>query len=154
MKMKALQKISTIVLTLMMSAGAHAQDIKAMLNKVQAEAAEAFVTLEYSAEVDGTDGAVKDHGVIEAQDKMWHLKGTMLEIYTDADGTWILDGSSKEAYVEPVWSYDDLLTFYQSLISAGSTLDVKVLGTKVSEKQPLSVFTPKLSSDWVITDLR
>ena len=152
--MKVFQKISLLILALLMSAASYGQDIKTMLEKVQAEAAEAFVSLEYSAEVDGTDGAVKDHGVIEAQDKMWHLKGTMLEIYTDADATWILEGSSKEAYVEPAWSYDDLLTFYQSLISAGSTLDVKVLGIKVSEKQPLSVFTPKLSSDWVITDLR
>ena len=152
--MKVLNKISAIVLTLMVSAAAHAQDIKPMLDKVQADAAEYFVTLEYSAEISGSDGDVKDKGVIEAQDNMWHLKGTLLEIYTDASGTWILDSSSKEAYVEPAWSYDDLLTFYESVAAAGSSLTAKVHKTTLSEKKPASVFTPTLSSDWVITDLR
>ena len=152
--MKVLNKISAIVLALMVSAAAHAQDIKTMLDKVQADAAESFVTLEYSAEISGSDGDVKDKGVIEGQDNMWHLKGTLLEIYTDASGTWILDSSSKEAYVEPAWSYDDLLTFYESVAAAGSSLTAKVHKTTLSEKKPASVFTPTLSSDWVITDLR
>lgn len=152
--MKVLNKISAIVLALMVSAVTYAQDIKAMLDKVQADALESFVTLEYSAEISGSEGAVKDKGVIEAQDNMWHLKGTLLEIYTDASGTWILDSSSKEAYVEPAWSYDDLLTFYESVAAAGSSLTAKVHKTTLSEKKPTSFFTPTLSSDWVITDLR
>ena len=138
----------------MVSAAAHAQDIKTMLDKVQADALESFVTLEYSAEISGSEGDVADKGVIEAQDKMWHLKGSLLEIYTDASGTWILDNSSKEAYVEPAWTYNDLLTFYESVAAAGSSLTAKVLKTTLSEKKPASVFTPTLSSDWVITDLR
>ena len=152
--MKALQKISAIVLALMMSSAVYAQDIKSMLDKVRKDAAEAFVTLEYSAEISGTDGTAHDKGVIEAQDGMWHLKGTLLEIYTDADGTWILDGAAKEAYVEPAWSYNDLCTFYESVAAAGSTFTAKVLKTTLSEKKPASIFTPTLSSDWVITDLR
>lgn len=152
--MKVLNKISAIVLTLMVSAVTYAQDIKTMLDKVQADALESFVTLEYSAEISGSEGDVADKGVIEAQDKMWHLKGSMLEIYTDASGTWILDSSSKEAYVEPAWTYDDLLTFYESVAAAGSELTVKVLKTALSEKRPASHFTPTLTSDWVITDLR
>lgn len=152
--MKTVKLISAVVLTLMMSADAHAQDIKVMLDKVQADAADAFVTLEYYAEISGSEGAVKDKGVIEAQGNMWHLNGTMLEIYTDADGTWILDSSAKEAYVEPAWSYVDLLTFYESVAAAGSTLTAKVLKTTLSEKKPASVFTPSFSSDWVVTDLR
>lgn len=152
--MKVLNKISAIVLTLMVSAVTYAQDIKTMLDKVQADALESFVTLEYSAEISGSEGDVADKGVIEAQDKMWHLKGSMLEIYTDASGTWILDSSAKEAYVEPAWTYDDLLTFYESVAAAGSELTVKVLKTALSEKRPASFFTPALSSDWILTDLR
>ena len=152
--MKVLNKISAIVLTLMVSAVTYAQDIKTMLDKVQADALESFVTLEYSAEISGSEGDVADKGVIEAQDKMWHLKGSMLEIYTDASGTWILDSSTKEAYVEPAWSYNDLLTFYESVAAAGSSLTANVHKTTLSEKKSASHFTPTLSPDWVITDLR
>jgi len=152
--MKVLNNISAIVLTLMMSASAYAQDIKTMLDKVRTDALDSFVTLEYSAVISGSEGDVADEGVIEAQDNMWHLKGSLLEICTDASGTWILDSSSKEAYVEPAWSYEDLLTFYESVASSGSSLTAKVLKTTLSEKKPASTFTPTLSSEWVVTDLR
>ena len=152
--MKVFRIISIIVLALTMSGLSYAQDLNAMLEKVQEDAASAFVTLEYTAEIEGADGVVKDKGVIEAQDKMWHIKGTLLEIYTDADGTWILDNAAKEAYVEPAWSYDDLRTFYASVVSAGSTLKVKSLNTTISDKKPAGCFTPILSTDWLITDLR
>ena len=138
----------------MMSASAYAQDIKTMLDKVRTDALDSFVTLEYSAVISGSEGDVADEGVIEAQDNMWHLKGSLLEICTDASGTWILDSSSKEAYVEPAWSYEDLLTFYESVASSGSSLTAKVLKTTLSEKKPASAFTPTLSSEWVVTDLR
>ena len=152
--MKFSNHIAVLVLTLLSSVFANAQDIKAMLGQVQGDAKESFVTLEYAAEISGSDGEVKDSGVIEAQDDMWHLKGSLLEIYTDASGTWILDSSAKEAYVEPAWTYDDLLTFYESVAAAGSELTVKVLKTALSEKRPASFFTPALSSDWILTDLR
>ena len=152
--MKLSNHIAVLVLTLLSSVFANAQDIKAMLGQVQGDAKESFVTLEYAAEVSGADGQVKDKGIIEAQDDMWHLKGSLLEIYTDASGTWILDSSAKEAYVEPAWTYDDLLTFYESVAAAGSELTVKVLKTALSEKRPASFFTPALSSDWILTDLR
>ena len=125
-----------------------------MLDKVQSEASSAFVTVEYSAEIIGPEGAVKDEGVIEAQDRMWHMKGTLLEIFTDDSGTWILDNAAREAYVEPAWSYNDLLTFYESVGASGSTLTAKILNTTMAEKQPVSFFTPSLPSDWVVTDLR
>ena len=152
--MKLSNHIAVLVLTLLSSVFVDAQDIKTMLGQVHAEAKEAFVALEYAAEISGSDGEVKDSGVIEAQDDMWHLKGSLLEIYTDASGTWILDSSAKEAYVEPAWTYDDLLTFYESVAAAGSELTVKVLQTAPSEKRPASFFTPALSSDWILTDLR
>ena len=106
--MKLSNHIAVLVLTLLSSVFVDAQDIKTMLGQVHAEAKGAFVALEYAAEISGSDGEVKDSGVIEAQDDMWHLKGSLLEIYTDASGTWILDSSAKEAYVEPAWTYDDL----------------------------------------------
>ena len=152
--MRLLNHIAVFVLTLLSSVFADAQDIKAMLGQVHAEAKGAFVALEYAAEISGSDGDVKDRGVIEAQDDMWHLKGNLLEIYTDASGTWILDSSAKEAYVEPSWSYDDLISFYESVAASGSKLTAKVMKTSLSEKKPSSFFTPVLSSDWVITDLR
>ena len=152
--MKAFKVISSIVLALTMSVLAYGQDIDSMLTKVQEDASNAFVSLEYSAEIAGADGTVKDKGTIEAQDKMWHLKGTLLEIYTDADGTWILDDDAKEAYIEPAWSYDDLRTFYAYVVSAGSMLKVKSLNTVLSEKRPAEFFTPILDDGWVITDLR
>lgn len=152
--MRLLNYIAVFVLTLLSSVFADAQDIKAMLAQVHAEAKGAFVELEYAAEISGSDGDVKDRGVIEAQDDMWHLKGNLLEIYTDSSGTWILDSSAKEAYVEPAWSYEDLLTFYESVASSGSSLTAKVLKTTLSEKKPASTFTPTLSSEWVVTDLR
>ena len=152
--MRLLNHIAVFVLTLLSSVFADAQDIKAMLGQVHAEAKGAFVALEYAAEISGSDGDVKDRGVIEAQDDMWHLKGNLLEIYTDASGTWILDSSAKEAYVEPSWSYDDLISFYESVSASGAKLTAKVMKTSLSEKKPSSFFTPVLSSDWVITDLR
>ena len=152
--MKLSNHIAVLVLTLLSSVFVDAQDIKTMLGQVHSEAKGAFVALEYAAEISGSDGEVKDSGIIEAQDDMWHLKGSLLEIYTDASGTWILDSSAKEAYVEPAWTYDDLLTFYESVAAAGSELTVKVLKTALSEKRPASHFTPSLSSEWLITDLR
>ena len=117
--MKLSNHIAVLVLTLLSSVFVDAQDIKAMLGQVHAEAKGAFVALEYAAEISGSDGEVKDSGIIEAQDDMWHLKGSLLEIYTDASGTWILDSSAKEAYVEPAWTYDDLLSIYESGAAAG-----------------------------------
>ena len=152
--MRIFKIISIIVLALTMSGLSYAQDLNAMLKMVQEDASGAFVTLEYIVEIEGEDDVFKDKGVIEAQDNMWHLKGTLLEMYTDADGTWVLDNEAKEAYVEPAWSYDDLRTFYTSVVSAGSTLKVRSLDTVLSDKKPTDCFTPVLSEDWLVTDLR
>lgn len=125
-----------------------------MLEEVRRQASEAFVTVSYEAEVKGPEGNFSDKGVIEAQDDLWHLRGGAVEIYTDAQGTWIVDNSSKDVYIEPKWSYDDLITFYESLLSSGSDLRVRSISSSQSEKKPVAVFTPAFAPEWVITDLR
>ena len=112
------------------------------------------VVVEYSFSASVGDDSVKDKGVAEAQDGMWCLKGMTLEIYTDGKATWILYPEVKEAIVEPLWSLDDLKSFYESAQSAGNEVEIQVLSVVKTEKRPLSYFTPSLGDDWVLTDLR
>ena len=57
--------------------------------------------------------------------------------------------------VEPRWTYDDLKTFYGTLISSsGNEMELKVTSKVISEKKPVSYFVPETGSDWVVTDLR
>ena len=112
------------------------------------------VVVEYSFSASVGDDSVKDKGVAEAQDGMWCLKGMTLEIYTDGKATWILYPEVKEAIVEPLWSLDDLKSFYESAQSAGNEVDIQVLSVVKTEKRPVSYFTPSLGDDWVLTDLR
>lgn len=152
--MKVKTMISAIVLSLIVPAAAFAQDVGSMLDDVRMQASKAFVTVVYEAELNGPEGSFSDKGVIEAQDDLWHLKGSAVEIYTDREGTWIVDASAKEVYIEPKWTYDDLLNFYESLLSSDSDLNVKVISSSQTEKKPLTVFTPAFSPEWVVTDLR
>lgn len=112
------------------------------------------VVVEYSFSASVGDDSVKDKGVAEAQDGMWCLKGMTLEIYTDGKATWILYPEVKEAIVEPLWSLDDLKSFYESAQSAGNEVDIQVMTVVKTEKRPVSYFTPSLGDDWVLTDLR
>ena len=90
-----------------------------------------------------------------AQDDLWCLKGKTIEIYTCQDGTWILHPESKEAMIEPKWTYDDLESFYGSLVSSsGNDVDVTILSRSRSEKKPVSFYIPETGQDWVVTDLR
>ena len=112
------------------------------------------VVVEYTFSASVGDDSVKDKGIAEAQDGMWCLKGMTLEIYTDGKATWILYPEVKEAIVEPLWSLDDLKSFYESAQSAGNEVEIQVLSVVKTEKRPLSYFTPSLGDDWVLTDLR
>ena len=112
------------------------------------------VVVEYSFSASVGDDSVKDKGVAEAQDGMWCLKGMTLEIYTDGKATWILYPEVKEAIVEPLWSLDDLKSFYESAQSAGNEVDIQVMTVVKTEKRPVLYFTPSLGDDWVLTDLR
>ncbi len=152
--MKSVRSISSAVLSLTISVTAFAQDIRSMLDDVRRQAAEALVTVTYTAEVEGPEGVFRDEGMIEAQDGLWHLSGSMVEIFTDAEGTWIVDASAKEVYIEPKWTYDDLLTFYESFVSAGSSLKFDVVSSTCSPKKSESLFTPRFTPEWVVTDLR
>lgn len=131
-----------------------AQDIDSLLDKVREVSASAFVTVEYEAQVTSDGTVTGDKGIIEAQGDMWHLKGSLIELYTDTGATWVVDRDGKEAYVEPAWTYDDLKSFYQAVLSQGAELNVEILSLTPSACRPVSFFTPELSSDWIITDLR
>ena len=146
--------ISAAILTLSMAFNAGARNLDSLLEQVQAQAEDSFVTVEYIAEFKGPEGDFKDQGVIEAQDGMWHLKGSAVEIYTDASGTWIVDRSAAEAYAEPAWTYADLKSFYESLLSAGSSLEVQLVSSEQSDKKPEAYFTPTFGPEWVVTYLR
>lgn len=152
--MKGITTISAVVLSLILSVTAVAQDVEALLDSVRSRASESFVTVSYEMELEGPSGRFSDVGTIEAQDGLWHLKGGTMEIYTDSQGTWIADTSAKEAYIEPLWTYDDLKAFYDSVVSSGSVLNVWITSSDFSEKKHNSYFTPVFPSDWIITDLR
>lgn len=151
---KPLIYVMTVMLSLLVTVQSRAQDIETLLDDVRKQAEHSFVSVRYEAEIISENSVFHDSGVIEAQDGMWHLKGEFLELYTDAAGTWVVDNASREAYVEPAWAYDDLKSFYETAVSQGAQVKVEVISTVPSERKPVSFFTPVLSSEWVITDLR
>ena len=91
-----------------------------------------------------------------AQDDLWCLKGESVHVYTSDEGTWILHLDSKEAMIEPKWTYDDLEAFYKTLTlaSSGNDISVKVLSRTSSDRKPASFFIPETDGDWIVTDLR
>ena len=131
-----------------------AQSPEVLFKKVTQQAATSFVTVTYTIESSGKGMEFSDSGTIQAQDKMWHLDGGYVEIFTDEDATWVLYAESKEAYIEPAWTLDDLMSFYSSASSSGARLEIKLLSTHLSEKKPAAFFTPSLSQDWVVIDIR
>lgn len=152
--MKRFRNIAALLLASALSAAAHAQDIKSMLNDVRMQAADAFVTVEYQAEMSSEGTVSYDTGVIEAQDDMWHLKGSFVELYTDGEATWVMDRDSKEVYKESVWTYGDLESFYNAALSRGASVQVKIISVRSSDKRLVSAFTPEIGEDWIVTDLR
>lgn len=132
-----------------------AQTPERLVEKVRSNAADACVTVTYSLKAKVDDVIIEDNGTVIAQDDLWLLNGQTIDIHTCADGTWILHPESKEAIVEPKWTYDDLSAFYMTLLSSsGNDVDVVVLSEDVSEKKPVSYFAPEVGRDWVVTDLR
>lgn len=131
-----------------------AQTVDRLVREVREAAADACVKVLYYFKADVEDVSISDKGFVEAQDNMWHLKGETYEVFTDGNATWVLDASSKEAVIEPAWTYDDLERFYESLQASGSVFDIVVDSKTESPKKPVSDFTPVLGAEWIITDLR
>ena len=138
---------------MMISISSGARDIREMLADVAEKAKTGCVTLKYTFSTSG-DVEIEDEGVVEAQDELWHLKGDGLEIFTDPSATWIIDNASMEDIVEPAWSYVDLERFYESVMEKGAVVDIDIVSESVSDKKPVSCFTPSFGPEWVITDLR
>lgn len=134
---------------------ASAQTPDRLVQEIRAAAVDSCVTLTYSIEANVDDVRIEDRGVVTAQDDLWCLKGETLEIYTSEDGTWVLYPESKEAIVEPKWTYDDLEAFYRTIISSEyDAIKINVTSRDISEKRQVSYFVPQTGTDWVVTDLR
>ncbi len=149
--------LNIIILILSCAAGlSDAQTPDRLVGKIRSAADDACVTVGYTLNARVDNASIEDSGTVTAQDDLWCLKGEMIEIYTCTDGTWILHLESKEAMIEPKWTYDDLEAFYRSLFSASSEndADVVIVSQVISEKKPLSYFTPETGPDWIVTDLR
>lgn len=143
--------ISVALMLIPISSGA--RDIREMLADVAGKAKTGCVTLKYSFSTSG-DVEIHDEGTVEAQDDLWHLKGDEFEIFTDSSATWIIDNGAREVIVEPAWSYADLEKFYESVVEKGSVMDIDILSESVSDKKPVSYFTPSFGQGWMVTDLR
>ena len=125
------------------------------MQQIRDAAKESCVTVTYSFRTTIDGAVIEDSGYVEAQDDSWHLKGESIEMYTNDEGTWILSPDSKEAMVEPAWSYDDLVQFYNSVKTVGADMKIDVKSDVRSEKKSAASFSPPaFSSDWVVTDLR
>lgn len=152
--MRCISNIVLSVFCILLPLVSGAQDVHDMLEKIRKEAGTSCVTVVYRFSASVDDVRIEDKGMIEAQDGLWHLKGEALEIYTDARATWILDNSSREAVVEPLWSASDLEQFYSSAAASGNGVDVEIVSFTTSEKKPETYYTPSFSKEWVVTDLR
>ena len=152
--MRKMTLIFAVVLSVL-AGNLFAQTSESLIEEVRSAAKDACVTLTYSMNAKVDDVSIEDKGTVVAQDDLWYLKGKTIEIYTCPDGTWILHPESKEAMIEPKWTYDDLESFYGTLVSSsGNDVDVTILSRSRSEKKPVSFFIPETGQDWVVTDLR
>ena len=149
--------ISILTLSLLFSVVmVSAQTPEKLVAEIRTAAADASVTVSYVLDAKVDDVKITDEGTVVAQDDLWCLKGESVHVYTAPDGTWILHLESKEAMVEPKWTYDDLLAFYKTIVSAasGNGVSVKIVSKTESEKRPVAYFTPDLDDEWIVTDLR
>ena len=155
--MRIFYLIYILLLSLLFLTGkVSAQTPEKLIAEIREAADGACITVTYSLEATVDNVRIEDEGTVVAQDGLWCLEGESVSIYTSADGTWILHLESKEAMVEPKWSYDDLAAFYKTLTmaSSGNDISVKILSRESSEKKPASFFVPETGDDWVVTDLR
>ena len=153
--MKNLLHISVLFLTLV-SANLFAQTPDKLVAEIRSAAEDSCITVSYVLDAKVDDASLKDKGTVTAQDDLWCLKGQTIEVYTCEDGTWILHTESKEAVVEPKWTYDDLEKFYKTILSTSASNDVqvKIVSKTMTEKNPVSFYVPKTGADWIVTDLR
>lgn len=154
--MKILKIIAVVLFLHLFSGTVPAQTPDRLVQELMTEARAACVTVKYalSAVIDAVK--IEDEGSVVAQDESWVLKGRNVEIYTNAEGTWILSPESMEALVEPKWTYDDLEAFYKTMLSAaaGNDMSVKITSKMLSDKKEASYFQPVMDDEWVVTDLR
>lgn len=149
--------ISLSLLCLSLATGiSSAQTPDRLVEDIRSAAVDACVTVKYTLKAKVDDARIEDEGTVTAQDDLWCLKGQEIEIYTGTEGTWILHPESKEAMIEPKWTYGDLETFYRTLLSSSpdNDVDVVVLSEARSEKKPVEYFVPETGDDWIVTDLR
>lgn len=140
----------------LVAGNASAQTPETLVRDVMVDARESCVTVTYALSAVIDDVRIQDEGSVVAQGESWVLKGRNVEIYTNEEGTWIMSPESMEAMVEPKWTYDDLETFYKTLLSAsaGNNVSVRILSKTLSEQKPASYFQPVPGDEWVVTDLR
>ena len=146
-----------LLLSLLFSVGkVSAQTPEKLVAEIRSAAEDACVTVSYSLNARVDNVRIQDEGTVVAQGDLWCLKGESVHIYTAEDGTWIMHLDSKEAMVEPKWTYADLEAFYKTLLSAssGNDVSVKVLSRTISDNKPASYFIPEAGDDWIVTDLR
>lgn len=149
--------MNMLMLSLLFSAGrVSAQTPEKLVAEIKTAAEGSCITVSYSLEARVDNVKIEDEGTVVAQDDLWCLKGESVHVYTSDEGTWILHLDSKEAMIEPKWTYDDLEAFYKTLTlaSSGNDISVKVLSRTSSDRKPASFFIPETDSDWIVTDLR
>ena len=149
--------MNMLMLSLLFTAGkVSAQTPEKLVAEIKTAAEGSCITVSYSLEARVDNVKIEDEGTVVAQDDLWCLKGESVHVYTSDEGTWILHLESKEAMVEPKWTYDDLLAFYKTIVSAasGNGVSVKIVSKTESEKRPVAYFTPDLDDEWIVTDLR
>ena len=149
--------MNMLMLSLLFSAGkVSAQTPEKLVAEIKAAAEGSCITVSYSLEAGVDNVKIEDEGTVVAQDDLWCLKGESVHVYTSDEGTWILHLDSKEAMIEPKWTYDDLEAFYKTLTlaSSGNDISVKVLSRTSSDIKPASFFIPETDGDWIVTDLR
>lgn len=154
MRMKAFRIFLLMSLPFLAAVSMSAQDAVELVRGIRAGAADACVKVTYSFTAKSGDVVVRDDGYVEAQDDMWHLSGETVDIYTDGTSTWVADPDAMEVIVEPAWTYDDLESFYASVMKADTSIVVEIVSTEKSEKKPVSRFTPTFGPEWIVTDLR
>lgn len=149
--------MNMLMLSLLFTTGrVSAQTPEKLVAEIKTAAEGSCITVSYSLEARVDNVKIEDEGTVVAQDDLWCLKGESVHVYTSDEGTWILHLDSKEAMIEPKWTYDDLEAFYKTLplASSGNDISVKVLSRTSSDRKPASFFIPETDSDWIVTDLR
>ncbi len=127
------------------------------------------LTVSYSMDLDGSS-EISGSAVVTFQDKAFTAVGDGIEVYCDGVSVWTVDSAAKEVYIETLSvDNDDYMTAAAPKLMnmdagaeadfdapEGTTVHVKVLAKKKSDRKDVSSFRPtqKFDSSWVVTDLR